>query len=137
MGVQAFCDGAIGIIMASILMMGCGPIRSASTVNVQFDDSVQGLQRGDNVYLFGVPVGVIEAPTIVNGRPNVPLVLRDINVFGQDGQVLFYIDSDATRPGRQALVAVIHSMPAAPDRPRFRGFSSTSGITQNRPVVIT
>ncbi len=116
------------LVAIIILMTGCGPVRSSAHIDVEFDDSVQGLKKGDQVYLLGVAVGQIDDPSIVNGRPIVPVSLREDGVFGQDSQVLFYIAADAARPGQQSLVGIIHSLPLQQGKPRFRGFSSKSKV---------
>ena len=106
------------------LMAGCGPAAFGPRLQVEFEGSVRGLQKGDQVYLLGVPVGEISEPFILNGRVIVPVSLQDSKVFGQNSQVLFYIAPDETKPGRQCLVATIHSLPAEAGKPRFRGFAS-------------
>jgi hypothetical protein len=112
------------LVCAFILLVGCAPLRKASTINVEFQDSVQGLHKGDQVYLLGLVIGEAENPFALNNRAIVPVVLQDTHVFDQTSQVLFLLVPDQGRPGRQCLVAYLDQLPAEPGQPRFRGFTS-------------
>ena len=59
---MTFFEPWIGILGFVLLTTGCGPVNSTSRFNVEFADSVQGLQEGDQVYLFGVAVGETGEP---------------------------------------------------------------------------
>jgi hypothetical protein len=107
------------LIGAGLLLAGCASLRTASTIEVEFQDSVQGLHKGDPVYLLGVQIGVAENPFVGNGRAIVPVVLQDMHVFDQTSQVLFLLAPDQARLGQDCLVAYIHQVPAEPGQPRF------------------
>ena len=96
----------------------------APRVNVEFEGGVQGLQRGDQVYMFGVSIGETGDPFVAGNRAIVPVVLKSGSTFDQNAQVLFFIAADQARPTHQCLIARIHSVPAEAGRPRFRGFAS-------------
>lgn len=119
----------LGVFYVLVLVStGCDSIRSSPSMNVEFEDSILGLQKGDQVYLLGVPVAEVGPASIVNGKAFVPVSLRDDAIFRPDQQVLFYVASDQQKPGRRCLVAVIHSLPAAAGKPRFRGFGSKTAM---------
>ena len=109
---------------AGLLLAGCASLKTASTIDVEFEDSVQGLHKGDQVYLLGLPVGETGTPFVVNNRAIVPVVLQDTRAFDQTSQVLFLLVPDEARLGRECLVAYVHQVPAQPGQPRFRGFTS-------------
>lgn len=111
-------------VFCLLVSAGCDSITSGPNANIEFEDSILGIQKGDQVYLLGAPVAEVGRASIVNGKAFVSVSLRDDNIFRPDQQVLFYIASDQQKPGRRCLVAVIHSLPAAAGKPRFRGFGS-------------
>jgi hypothetical protein len=107
-----------------LFLAGCAPLGRPSTINVEFQDGVPGLREGDQVYLFDVEIGEIGTPAVVNNRVIVPVFLRDAGVFDKTGQVFFLVAPDHAKPGRSCLVAHVHTVPAEPGQPRFRGFTS-------------
>jgi hypothetical protein len=119
-------SGFLVIIISSLC--GCAAVGSAQNANIEFEDSVEGLQKGDQVYLLGLPIGEIGQPFILRNRAMVPLSLRDADVFGQSSQVFFYIAPDQSKPGRHCLNTIIHSLPANAGKPRFRGFESKTRL---------
>ena len=108
-----------------LLMDGCGSLRYASSINVDFEDNVNGLQKGDQVYMLGLLIGETGKPIITDSHAIIPVMLRDKDVFDQDSQVLFLMIPDQSRPGRQCLVAQVHRVPPETGKPKFRGFTST------------
>ncbi len=111
-----------------VSLAGCSPLKDDSLINVQFDESVQGLQRGDQVYFLGVPIGEVKAPFVLNGRVVVPVSLRDRTVFGSNTRVYFFVAPESKQPGRQSLIAVINPLTTVSGRPRFRGFASRMSL---------
>jgi hypothetical protein len=117
--------------VATSVLVGCGTIgadSAASRINVEFEDSVQSLQRGDQVYMLGLPVGEVGKPFLRNNRATVPVSLADSRVFGEHDQVFFFIAPDQAKPGHHCLNAVIHPVTAEAGKPRFRGFASKMGL---------
>ena len=112
------------LIGAGLLLAGCASLRTPTTIEVEFQDSVQGLHKGDQVYLLGLPIGEAGNPFVVNNRAIVPVVLQDTRAFDQTSQVLFLLVPDEATPGRECLIAYVHQLPAEPGQPRFRGFTS-------------
>jgi hypothetical protein len=112
------------LLGAAAATTGCSSLKDESYINVEFEESIQGLQRGDLVFLLGLPVGEVKTPYVLSGKVIVPVSLRDATVFGPSSKVYFYLAPDDGKLGRQSLNAVIHPLPAEPGKPRFRGFTS-------------
>ncbi len=115
---------AVVLACIAILLVGCASLRLTSTINVEFQESVQGLREGDRVYLLGLPIGEVDNTLVVNNHAVVPVVLQDTRTFDPNSQVLFLVAPDNTRPGHYCLVAFVHPLPAEAGQPRFRGFTS-------------
>lgn len=115
-------------VLGATTFVGCSLVPSTQRINVEFEESMQGIQRGDQVYLFGLPVGEVGTPFIFHGRAIVPVSLGNSSVFAQNSQVLFFIAPDQTKPGRQCLVAIVYSVPVEAGQPRFRGFASKTKV---------
>jgi hypothetical protein len=111
-------------VTAVMALAACAPLREGATIDVEFQNSAQGLRKGDQVYLLGVPVGEAGTPYAVNNRAHVPVVLPDPRVFDQTSQVFFLLAPDEAKPGRQCLVAYVNDIPAGRGETRFRGFTS-------------
>jgi hypothetical protein len=43
-------------------------------MTVEFQDAVQGLHEGDQVYLLGLPIGTVGNPSVLGNRAIVPVV---------------------------------------------------------------
>ncbi len=112
------------ILGAAAATTGCSSLKDESHINVEYEESIQGLQRGDLVFLLGLPVGEVKKPFVSNGKVIVPVSLRDATVFGANSKVYFFLAPDDGKPGHQSLNAIIHPLPAGPGKPRFRGFTS-------------
>ena len=125
---------AIGMLLSivaavSSILMGCGTVRSPPHIAVEFEDSVQGLQNGDQVYVLGLPVGEVGKPFIQSGRAIVPVSLREGSAFEKNNRVSFFIAPDQMRIGRQCLVGTIDILPVEVGKPKYRGFSSKTKLT--------
>jgi hypothetical protein len=105
----------VGVATSVLVGRGLmGADSPASRINVEFEAGQPGLQRGDQEYILGLPVGEVGKPLLRSNRAIVPVLLAaNNNVLGEHGQV-FSIFPQIKR----SLVTTASTPSSIPCRPR-------------------